>query len=77
MDRTDITLTLLNTGARTSVYGQRHVLAALRLGKEPDTHFIGCCVGLGPVWVSPKILARTEFESQTPNPQRFAKLIRY
>jgi len=67
MFRTGITLPLVNTGARTGVDGQRHVPAALRLGKVTDAHFTGCCVGLGPVWIGSKILARMEFEPRTAN----------
>jgi len=77
MVRTDITLPLFNNGVRTGVDGQRHVPAALPLGKEPDTHFTGCCAGLRPVWMGPKILTRTEFEPRTPNPQWVAKRTRY
>jgi hypothetical protein len=67
MGRIDINLPLLNTGARTGVDGQRHVPAALCLGKRPDTHFTGCCVALGSVWMGPKIPDRTEFEPRTSN----------
>jgi hypothetical protein len=59
---------LLNPGSRTVVNGQRHVPSALRLEKEPDIHFTGCCVGIGLVQMGPKILARIESEPRTPNP---------
>ena len=68
MGRTGITLLLSNTGVRTGVEGQHHDPAALPLGKEPDTHFTGCCVDLRLAWMGPKILARTDFEPRTANP---------